>query len=231
MHPIIMKIGPLTVYSWGLMLAIGLLSGLFVMLHYAKKEGIKEESVLNLYAYVVIAAIVGARLFYVIGFYNDFKDNILSVFYLNQGGMVFLGGFVAVLLTCMAYARRHDINFWKLMDAGSPGTMLGYAIGRVGCYLNGCCYGVYMFGFVQPTQIYSSIAGLVIFALAVKLYKNKKYDGQIVLFTILFYSIYRFLIEFLRFCPVHIGIFTLNQLMALIMLIVTSWILWKKRTT
>jgi phosphatidylglycerol:prolipoprotein diacylglycerol transferase len=150
---------------------------------------------------------------------------------LTRGGLVFLGGFCGVLVMMIYYSRYNRISMWKLFDAGSPGTMIGYAIGRIGCYLNGCCYGTKIFGVEQPTQIYSSLSGLVIFFALVYLYRNKKYDGQIFLFALFFYSIYRFLLEFIRYSPVHYWIFTPNQLLAALLFAGSSYLLWKKNTT
>jgi len=181
--------------------------------------------------YVVISAIAGARLLYVAAFFNDYKGNLISIFYVNQGGLVYLGGLLGVLAATAVYVRYHRVNIWKLLDVFSPASMIGYAIGRIGCFLNGCCYGIKLFGIEQPTQIYSSISGLAIFAVLVLLYKKKRYDGQIFLITLLLYSIYRFFIEFLRYSPVHVFIFTWNQLLAVIMFIISSYALWKKSTT
>ena len=119
----------------------------------------------------------------------------------------------------------------KLLDALSPAAALGYAIGRIGCYLNGCCYGITLFGFVQPTQLYSSIAGLMILSILAYYYGKKKYDGHIFLLALFLYSIYRFFIEFIRYSPVHIGIFTPNQLAVLLIFIFSSYTLWKKSST
>ena len=231
MHPILCKIGPFNVYSWGFMVALGCMAALAVMIRFGRKEGIRPERILDVFVYMIISAVVGARFFYVIAFFPKFKDNLLTIFYLNQGGLVFIGGLCGVLVMMAAYIRYNNINLWKLLDVCSPGTMIGYAIGRIGCYLNGCCYGIKIFGVEQPTQIYSSLSGLVIFFALVYLYRNKKYDGQIFLFALFFYSIYRFLLEFIRYSPVHYWIFTPNQLLAALLFAGSSYLLWKKNTT
>ncbi|MFH1710639.1 MAG: prolipoprotein diacylglyceryl transferase [bacterium] len=231
MHPILCRIGPVNVYSWGFMVAVGFLAGLAVFLRYGEREGIKEQTLLDLFMYVVVSAIVGARLFYVAAFFTTYKNDPLSIFYVNQGGLVFIGGFCGVVIATLAYARSHKVDIWKLLDAGAPAAMLGYAIGRIGCFLNGCCYGVKLFGIEQPTQIYSSISGLIIFFILIYLYGRKKFDGQIFLLALLFYSIYRFLLEFIRYSPVHISIFTPNQLLTVLIFVISSYALWKKNTT
>ena len=231
MHPILYKIGPFNVYSWGFMVALGCMAALAVMVRFGRKEGIKPERILDVFVYMIISAVIGARLFYVIAFFHKFKGNLITIFFLNQGGLVFIGGLCGVLVMMITYVRYNKINLWKLLDACSPGTMIGYAIGRIGCYFNGCCYGIKIFGVELPTQIYSSISGFVIFFLLAYLYKNKKYDGQIFLYALFFYSIYRFFLEFLRYNPIHYWIFTPNQFLAGLMFMVSSYILWKKNTT
>lgn len=231
MHPIICSIGPFNVYSWGLMVALGSLAALIMYLRYGEKEGIKNETMLDFFVFTVISTAIGARMFYVVAFFSKFKNDLISILYLNQGGLVFLGGLCGVLMMAIVYVKYHKMNIWKLLDALSPGTMLGYAIGRIGCFLNGCCYGIMLFGVQQPTQIYSFISGLIIFFLLAYLYDRKKYDGQMFLFALLFYSTYRFILEFLRYNPVHVLIFTPNQLLAAFMLIVSSYVLWKKHST
>ena len=231
MHPILCKIGPFNVYSWGFMVALGCMAALAVMIRFGRKEGIRPERILDVFVYMIISAVAGARLFYVIQFFPKFRGDLPSIFYLSQGGLVFLGGFCGVLVMMSAYVRYNNINLWKLLDACSPGTILGYAIGRIGCFLNGCCYGIKIFGVEQPTQIYSSLSGLVIFFALIYLYRKKKYDGQIFLFALFFYSIYRFLLEFIRYNPVHYWIFTPNQLLAALLFTGSSYLLWKKNTT
>ena len=231
MHPVICRIGPVNIYLWGFMVAMAFLVGLPIVLQYGEKEKIKPENILDMFIYSVVASIAGARLFYVIGFPGEYIRDPLSILYINQGGMVFLGGIFGGALAVLAYTNRHKIDLWKVLDATSPSVAIGYAIGRVGCLLNGCCYGMTEFGMQQPTQIYSSIAGVIIFLLITSLYKKKKYDGQIFLTGLVYYSIYRFFLEFLRANPVHILIFTPNQLLVVFVFMISIYTLWKKNTT
>ena len=230
MHPVLASVGPFTVYSWGFMVALGFIAGLFTAMKYARREGLNPDVMPDLFIYVVISAIGGARLFYVIGFFDMFRDNLISVFYVNQAGMVFLGGLCLSFVTVIVFSRVKRLDLWKLLDAVSPATAIGYAIGRIGCFLNGCCYGIEFCGIRQPTQLYSSFAGLVIFIALVLLYRRKAYDGQIALYGLVMYSIYRFLIEFLRYSPVHVMGLTLNQLLCVLLFAASSLALWKKNT-
>jgi phosphatidylglycerol:prolipoprotein diacylglycerol transferase len=230
MHPIIFIYGPFTVYSWGLMVAIGFIGALITGSKYADRENISYDLVYEIFIRITIASLIGARLFYVLAFPSDYLRDPLSIIYLNQGGMVFLGGFVGAVLSLIPFAIKHRTSIWKIFDLLSPATMLGYAIGRIGCFLNGCCYGIEFCGIQQPTQLYSSLAGFMIFFALVLLYPKKKYDGQVFLAAACLYSLYRFLIEFLRYSPVHILIFTPNQLLLAGIFTVILITLWKKNS-
>jgi phosphatidylglycerol:prolipoprotein diacylglycerol transferase len=213
------------------MVALAFLAGLPITLYYAKIEKIKREAILDLFMYSVVSSIIGARLFYVIGFFGEYRDNPLSIFYFNQGGLVFLGGIFVGAAVVLAYTRIHKISLWKVLDIASPPVAIGYAIGRVGCLLNGCCYGITAFGVQQPTQIYSSLAGVIIFIIIINIYRKKRYDGQIFLWWALLYSIYRFDLEFIRYNPLHVIGLTVSQLLVVPMFIFAGYMLWKKRTT
>ncbi len=222
MLPVLFKLGPLSVHAYGFMIAIAFLVGILLALRFAKKEGIQPETILDLALYVIIAAIVGARLLYVLGTWNDFQGNYLEMFMVQKGGLIFLGGLIMAILVVIGYAKLKKINILKLLDLMTPSVALGYAITRIGCFLNGCCFGLptklpwgleFPFGslahsyypheHIHPTQLYSSLSMLLAFVVLLLLYKKKKYDGFVFYWGLLFYSIYRMLVEFLRFSPVH----------------------------
>lgn len=230
MYPILFKIGSLSIHSYGVMVAIAFLVGIFVSIYYAKKEGIKEQIILDLAIYVIIVAIAGSRCFYVLGQWDQYKNNLVEIFMVQKGGLVFLGGFLLALLTIILYSKRKGIPLLKLFDILAPGVALGYAIGRIGCFLNGCCFGLpakvswalrfpagslaysYFPGErIHPTQLYSSASMFLVFLILVFLYRSKKFDGQVFFLGIIFYPVYRFLVEFLRYSPIHWGGFTPSQ--------------------
>jgi phosphatidylglycerol:prolipoprotein diacylglycerol transferase len=203
-------------------MAVAFLVSILTSLRYLKKEGINGEEILDLAIYVIIGGVVGARILYVIGAWGQYKNNPLEIFMVHKGGLVFLGGLFAVLLVIVLYARIRKINLLKLFDAITPGTMLGYAIARIGCFLNGCCFGLptkvpwglsFPFGslaysyfpqqHIHPTQLYSSASMFLAFLIIVFLYKRKKYDGYILAWGLILYSIYRFVVESFRFSTIH----------------------------
>jgi len=212
MRPVLLKIGPFTIFSYGFMVALAFLSGIYLAAWLGKRENIKPDKIFDLAIYVLLSSIIGARIFYVIEFWRDFVSNPISVFYIWQGGLVFYGGLIFAIAAIYIYAKISDIQILKLFDVITPATALGYAIGRIGCFLNGCCYGTETnllwavrfpsaAGLRHPTQIYASIAGLLICGLLLYLFKIKRFDGQIFTSGLMLYSVYRFLIEFIRVNP------------------------------
>jgi phosphatidylglycerol:prolipoprotein diacylglycerol transferase len=212
MHPILLKFGPFTIYSYGFMVASAFLSGIFLAAWLAKRENIPAEKIFDLALYVLLSSIIGARIFYVIEFWRDYITNPISALFIWQGGLVFYGGLIFAIAAIFVYARITNVPSLKLFDIISPATALGYAIGRIGCFLNGCCYGIEtcvpwavkfpnISGLRHPTQIYASIAGFLICGLLLFLFGRKRFDGQIFTIGLILYSVYRFLIEFIRVNP------------------------------
>ena len=235
MHPTLFKFGAFSFYSFGLMVALGFFCIILLSLFYAKKEGIKTEFILDLAVYATIGSFVGARLFYVVGQWNIYRDNLFEIFMLQNGGLVFLGGLIFGLAVIMLYAKVKQIPMLKLLDAVSPGVVLGYAIGRIGCFLNGCCFGIpthLPWGItfpsgslaryflpdvpIHPTQLYSSFSMLLAFMLLLLIYRKKRFDGQIFFWALIFYSVYRFTVEFFRFSPIHTWGLTPSQLIVIV---------------
>jgi len=242
MQPIIFKLGALELHSYGLFVALGFTVGIILSLICAKREKIAAQLIVDLALYVVIAAIAGARLFYVLGQPAYYCHNPLEIIMVQNGGLVFLGGLLLAILAVVIFARRKNIPLLSLLDAITPGTALGYAIGRLGCFFNGCCFGLptnlpwgiefpsgslaafYCPGeHLHPTQLYSSLIVLILFLGLLWLYKNKKFSGQIFFSGLIGYSLYRFLIEFLRYSPIHWLYLTPSQWIAILIFIFGLW--------
>jgi phosphatidylglycerol---prolipoprotein diacylglyceryl transferase len=141
MHRILVQIGPLTVYSYGLMLALAFMAGMYLAQKRARYAGIDPQLVLDLTFNILLSSVIGARLFYVLLNWDYFKDNLLKALKVWEGGLVFYGGLLLALAVTGVFLRRHKISFWAITDVFSPSLALGIAIGRIGCFLNGCCYG------------------------------------------------------------------------------------------
>lgn len=210
--------------SYGIMLALGFLLGILWARKRAVKAGIPPEQVIDLSFIVLIASVVGSRFFYVIYHLDEFSDNLLDIINPFQGGTVgiaglsMMGGVLLALISAVVYFSVKKINPWPLCDAMMPMFALGLGITRIGCFLNGCCYGLPAhdhFGLVFPpdspagfhypgipifpTQLYSALAGLTILAIVLVSEKFKKFDGHSFWITIGLYSIWRFIIDFYRY--------------------------------
>ena len=194
MHPVLMKIGPLTVYSYGVMVGVGF--GLATLLIYrnAARFGLDKEKIIDLAIIILITGLLGARLLYIILNLPYYLEYPLEVINLSKGGLVWYGGFLAALIAAISYMGRLKSNFWQVADLFAPYIALAQSFGRVGCYLNGCCYGIDG----QPVQIYSSVALLAIFIILRFWQDHRHFVGEIFLGYCILYSTKRFLMEFLR---------------------------------
>ena len=183
MHPELFHLGPLQVRSFGLMIALAFLVGTWLGLRESGRLGLDEDKVVSVILAAMVAAVLGARLLFVVEHIEDFVREPASVLAVWQGGLTLYGGVVAGVLAGVVAAGRLGLPRWVVADALAPSLALGTAFGRVGCFLNGCCYGrpttlpwgvvfpagspaVLEFGDtpVHPSQLYNVAAGLAMFA-------------------------------------------------------------------
>jgi phosphatidylglycerol:prolipoprotein diacylglycerol transferase len=216
-HPIAFEFGGLTIHWYGVMVALGFLSGLWLASRRAAREGVGAEAVLDLGPWLIVGAIVGARVLFVGTYWREqFAGKpFVEVFEVWHGGLVYYGGLVGASLACMLYARRKRQRLWRLADVLAPSIALGQAFGRIGCLLNGCCYGrpchlPWAISFpqgnvtgapavpVHPTQIYESLLDLGLCLALMRLYKRKRFDGQIFGLYLIGYALLRSVVELFR---------------------------------
>ena len=131
----------LPIFSYGFMLMVGFMMGLWVVRRKAYAEGLRMERISDLCLYVLISSIFGARLLFVLHHYSDYASQPLEIFKLFRGGLSFYGGFFAAIVTGTLACRRWNLPPLRIMDMMAVGLALGLAFGRIGCFLNGCCYG------------------------------------------------------------------------------------------
>ncbi|MDD4981037.1 MAG: prolipoprotein diacylglyceryl transferase [Candidatus Omnitrophica bacterium] len=207
MHPIICKIGPLSIYSYGLMLVLALLTGSSLASLRAKKEGIDPDIIFNFSFIVFIWGIIGARLFYIIENAGYYLKNPLEIIMLQRGGLSWFGGLILSIFCAALYLKKKRLAAYKVLDCIVPFVALGQAIGRIGCLLNGCCFGkISKFGIyfkeydsiLIPTQIYSAFILVLIFITLRFLQDKPHKEGKIFFSYLLLYSTKRFFIEFWR---------------------------------
>ncbi len=216
MYPDLFSIGPFTLHTYGLFIAIGFFVALLVATRIGKKiEQIPSQKIMDMAFIIILSAIVGSRMLYVLMNISHYKDHLLDIFKIWEGGLVFSGGILAVILTTLWYVRRHKLPFWKVCDLWAPAAVIGQAIGRIGCLMAGCCYGKptdLKWGIVfthphtlaprnialHPTQIYSSLSGFIIFFVLLLIYSKKKFEGQVFLWFLILHSTARLIIERFR---------------------------------
>jgi phosphatidylglycerol:prolipoprotein diacylglycerol transferase len=172
----------------------------------------------EIFFYTVFSAIIGSRILFVLINFDSYREDLLQVFKIWEGGLVFYGGLILAAGVAIGYMRWHRLPLWKLADLFSPSIALGLVFGRIGCFLAGCCYGKETslpWGIVftspdslarlnvplHPTQLYEAAGGLIIFFFLNWMAKRKTFEGQIFWLFLLLYSIARFLIEILRDDP------------------------------
>jgi phosphatidylglycerol---prolipoprotein diacylglyceryl transferase len=207
MLPEICRIGGFTVYSYGLMLVVAFFTSSYLCLHQARKEKQNGELIFNLFFYVFIFGIIGSRLFYILMNAGFYLRHPLEVIMLQHGGMAWFGGLTFGATCAILFIRRHKMDLLKTLDLIAPFIALGQGIGRIGCLLNGCCFGresaagLYFQVFDKiliPTQLYSSLLLLLIFIILRFKQDREHLPGQILRGYLFLYSLKRFFIEFLR---------------------------------
>lgn len=129
------------VYSYGFMLMVAFFVAIAIARWRAGKEAIDPNKITDLGIYLVCAGILGARVFYVIQYFENYRDNLFGIFKVYEGGLVYYGGLFAAIVTLFVFARKHRLSFLKILDIVTPSTILGLGFGRIGCFLNGCCFG------------------------------------------------------------------------------------------
>ena len=142
MYRILFSIGSFPIYSYGVMLALAFIVGIFLAMQEAKKNGEGPERILDLSLYVILGALIGGRLGYVIFYLDYYLKNPIKILYFRQGGLSFLGGFLIAYILCWWYVKISKISFWKYADIVAPSIAIGLGIARIGCFLNGCCFGL-----------------------------------------------------------------------------------------
>ena len=233
MHPILIEVGPLTLRWYGLMIALGFLAGYHWFRKRASHLGLSDKETSNLLFLLFISGILGARTYYVIWNWNTFfSTHPREIFMIHHGGLVFFGGFLTACVVFILWTRWKKYPLALLADTLSPSLALGHAIGRLGCFMNGCCYGRecgYPWAVrlnsppeiagiaVHPTQLYESIGLFYIFIALVMIQKIARYPGQVAFSYCMLYSLLRFGVEFFRGDVPHqiLGHFTLAQVISM----------------
>ena len=217
MYPILFNIptpwASIPVFSYGTMIAIGFLLTFFYVCWLAGKRGIDDEHITDIYLVIILTSIVGARANYVVANWSEYANDLASIPKVWQGGMVYLGGFIGAMLGGLGYLTLRRLPYGPYYDMFSPAVPFACALGRVGCFLNGCCYGVacslpWAMHFPartgagpelrHPTQIYEMLMLFGITAFMHWYYMRNRRPGLAMVMFVYLYSLDRFIIEFFR---------------------------------
>ena len=199
------------------MVAFGFLVGLWTASRRGLREGIAAERIIDLGPWLIVGAILGARTLYVVSYWREaFAGKPLAeIFMVWKGGLVYYGGLVGAALACICYTRFKKLPLWKVADILAPSIALGSVFGRIGCLLNGCCYGracnlPWAIRFppdnplnpptypVHPTEIYDALLNLGLYGLLAWLYRRKKFEGQVFGLYLVCYAMLRSFVEMFR---------------------------------
>ncbi|MBS4030049.1 MAG: prolipoprotein diacylglyceryl transferase [Clostridiales bacterium] len=228
MFPILLQFGNFAIYAYGVMLALAFAIGVFGLTREARKAGLNEDKMLEMTIWIIVAALVGSRVLYILIELPVYLADPLSVFAVRSGGLSFHGGLAGGILAGLIYTRRHKLPQGIVADLVAPYLALGYAIVRIGCLLNGCCFGrptgvpwalpsAYLDSTPRhPTQLYAFLASLLIFFILLYRKQKIRFHGQLFMEFIVLYSIYRFFIEFYRDATLLVGFLTLGQIASII---------------
>lgn len=209
MHPVLFSIGGLDIYTYGVFVTLGLFVGLLLLEKQAKKRGLDVDLVSRFAFWGIVAAIVGARIGWVVQYWPMYRGNWWAILNVREGGLAFHGGLILTIIVGFYFVLRYKISLAKLSDAAALPLALGYAIGRWGCFFNGCCWGTptevpwgvysrFAEGLRHPVQIYDSLLTLALFFYLIWRSKSTKFGGQLFLETLMGFAIVRFVVEFFR---------------------------------
>lgn len=241
------NLGFLSLKVWGFMVALGFLAGFLLAIFEAKRKNIKSDHIFNLGFYSLFGGIVGSRLLYVIFDWKYYSVNFWESFKIWQGGMVFHGGFFLAFLLDYIYIKRKKLNFWQIADLIVPCLALGIFIGRIGCFLIHDHLGITMKNphfwainyFNQPRHeigMYLSLNGLLMFLFFWFIRKRIKKVGLLFCLFLLWYSLVRFFVDYLRDFEIrYLGLMPVQYISIIVFLFVLCLIFKKyiygKRTT
>ena len=224
MHPILLKLGPFTIHTYGFMMAVGVAFALWFLFIQSRGRDLDPAKMADMAFYTIIVSLVGAKLVLFIVNFSYYSHSLSELFTLARTGGVFQGGLVFGTFFALWYFRKHRIPTWKAADIIGPALALGHGFGRIGCFFAGCCFGrecsepwgvtftneyahnltgipiktAYVHPVLHPVQLYESALNFLNFFILFLILRKKRFDGQVFPFYIINYSIIRYIVEFYR---------------------------------
>ncbi|MBM3265981.1 MAG: prolipoprotein diacylglyceryl transferase, partial [candidate division Zixibacteria bacterium] len=211
--------------SYGVMLALSFLVGIYLALKRSAERGLDQNQMVNLSLLVILFSIVGARIMYVIPHWDEFSSNLLDIVspFQSSGiigltGLTMYGGFIGAVVAALIYLKRNRLPIWRACDAFTPSIALGIGFTRIGCLLNGCCFGkptdlpwgvtfpaysaagsFYPDAHLHPSQLYNAVLGFGLFALLMWLDRKERFDGFLFAMLLIIEPMTRFVVDFSRY--------------------------------
>jgi len=255
-HPILFHFGPITVHSYGVLVATAILLGLWLGRQQAARMGANPDDVWNIGIYMILGGLVGSKLWYIIENGDYYRANPGQIFSMNtfQAAGVFYGGFLAALATGIYFIRKSRLNYLSLLDAYAAPVALGHGLGRLGCFSAGCCYGkptdlpwgvtfhseyanqvtgVPLGIPLHPTQLYEAVAELLLLLFLIWLGRRHTFRGQLFATYMIGYGVIRGVNEFFRGDPGRTPLWndsgSLMQVVSLGFIALGVWVLLRKQ--
>lgn len=249
MNPILLNIGPIQIYWYSFLLFIGFSSGALLTYKEAIKQGLEKDKILDLFFYIVVFSLLGARIYYVLFNLNEYMLNPIDVLKVWEGGMAIHGGIIGGIITIYYFSKKNNLNPIKVTDMFAISLALGQAIGRWGNFMNGEAHGpittlshlkdmhipdfiikgMYIDGkYYIPTFLYESLSCLLLALILYIIRKNKNNKiGYLTGLYLIFYSVERFVIEGLRTDSLMLFNIKVAQLISIIMILIGAIIIVK----
>ncbi|MFC2091321.1 prolipoprotein diacylglyceryl transferase [Elusimicrobiota bacterium] len=246
MFPKLLSIGNLTIHTYGLFVAIGAVLGFNLVLKHAKYRNLSNDFMNNLFLGMIFSGFIGARIMYVMYEFDQYRTDLIKTLMFWEGGLVFLGGLLGGGFWVLIWCKKTGVSFWDVADVLSVGLAFAHAMGRIGCFFAGCCYGrpADMFFCItfnkpsslafplgtplHPTQIYSAgFLLLLSFILSNKLKKKTAGSASVFGLYLAAYGLFRFFIEFFRgdYRGVQIAGVTVTQISAMLFFVLGLYLL------
>lgn len=239
-NPVAIKIGPLPIHWYGVIIGLGIALGLFLAIQESKKRGLHKDTFTDLLIWAIPIAIICARIYYVIFEWEYYSQRPGSIFSIWEGGIAIHGALIGAVITAIVFAKVKRLSFWKIADIAAPSIILGQAIGRWGNFINQEAYGeevtrtflenlhlptfiidqMYVDGaYYHPTFLYESLWNLLGFIILIVLRHVRLRRGELFLSYIIWYSIGRFFIEGLRTDSLMLGDLRMAQVISLVSIV------------
>jgi len=250
MHPLLVKLGPFPIHTYGLMIGLGFLAASFLNRRLGERSGLDPQKMMDLTFWGMMVGLIGARLLFVMTRFSEFVQDPLGIFRIWEGGLVFWGAPIAVVVWGVWYLKKNRMPFWKTADAAVCGLAAGHILGRFGCLGAGCCYGKptgTSFGVklnselvdfslrgipLHPTQLYEAGAVFLLLVILLQVFQRKSFDGEVLLTYFIGYPVIRSIVEIYRGDLIRgfviDGLLSTSQFISiLVFVIATGALIWR----